>query len=49
MVDFQQFPNQFVELLNLCHQSSHSGDMMMNFVCILELSMSGDALLKIVQ
>ena len=57
MVDFQQFPNQFVELLNFCQQSaleaqqpgSAQSAMAQNaFVCVLDLGMSGEAVLKIV-
>lgn len=58
MVDFQQFPNQFVELLNFCQQSaleaqqpgSQSAMLAQNaFVCVLDIGMSGEAVLKIVQ
>jgi hypothetical protein len=43
MVDFQQFPNQFVELLNYCDGSSNA------FACIFEVGMSGEGTFKIVQ
>ena len=43
MVDFQQFPNQFVELLNFCDNESQA------FVVVLELGQSNDAIFKIVQ
>ena len=43
MVDFQQFPNQFVELLNFCDNESQV------FVVVFELGHSNDAIFKIVQ
>ena len=54
MVDFQQFPNQFVELLNLCQSSEAAAAMpgmgaQNAFLAVFELSMSGDAQFKIVQ
>ena len=53
MVDFQQFPNQFVELLGLCQSSEAAAGMsgmgVQNaFLCVFELSMSGDAQFKII-
>ena len=42
MVDFQSFPAQFVELLQMCGQQSQ-------FVAILEVGVSADACFKIVQ
>ena len=42
MVDFQQFPNQFVELLNYCDGSSNA------FACIFEIGMAGEGTFKIV-
>ena len=53
MVDFQQFPNQFVELLNLCQSSETAAMQGMGvqnaFLCVFELGMSGDAQFKIIQ
>ena len=56
MVDFQQFPNQFVELLNLCQQSAMEQQQpnpgmqaQSAFVCVLDIGVSGEAVLKIVQ
>jgi hypothetical protein len=46
MVDFQQFPNQFVELLGLCESTAQS---QAAFMCVLELGTANDAIFKIVQ
>ena len=42
MVDFQQFPNQFVELLNFCDNDSQA------FVVVFEIGQSNEAIFKIV-
>ena len=50
MVDFQQFPNQFVELLNFCQSADQSEFQQQNaFVCVFEVGLSGEAIFKIVQ
>jgi hypothetical protein len=54
MVDFQQFPNQFVELINFCQRGAESfnGHPLMTqnaFVCVFEHGVSGEGLFKIVQ
>lgn len=48
MVDFQQFPNQFVELLSFCDPASPNGQTGA-FVCVFELGHSNEAVFKIVQ